>query len=1132
MPNNVGAIEAEILLNLSKLGAQLSTASSTIKKFTKGVETDSKENAQGMAGAWQAGFALVSIYGLKAANAIKQAFQDTIATFANFEQSLANTFSIVSKGAETNAEDLLLLEQAAKQVGATTRSTAADAADALYYLASAGFTATEAVAALEGVNALAIATNSDLAQTSEVVAVTIRQYGLETNKATDIANTFTAAITNSLATMDKLAKAFEYVGPIAAGMGLSVEETTAALELLFNKGFSGSKAGRGLRTILVNLADSTSVVNRRLQRLGITFEEINPATNKLGDIFDTLREKGVDATNAAAIFGKVSGAQLQALISTASDATGGIVELEQQITGTNRAFEAMDIQMDTLQGSFDQFRNATEALEIQTGEGLEPVLRSIVDTATDLVRGLAKLSPAVLALGASLATLTGVSLALGAAIVGVGKAAFGLSLTLGPVAGIIAGIGVAVIGLATAVDYLADKRLDRLEGEFGDLAEATNVAEEDLKDFYDTADSISNNIDGIVPTSVMNNAEQFTRLIDNWTTAYGLTKEQVIGIVKASNSLTDEAKATLAVLEAQAEEEKLAAQIRADELAERRGIITARQDEIKVQKLLAKLEQDRLEEQRRNTAAARESLTVAFERAAEYEKLLGDNYDRNKELSSAYLKSVQNLIDQGLAAESEEVQGLLKLYEDLQTQYGTVAAEGLTDTQRREKVQKEIAKGIEEIVQQEKLAQLSGQEYNAAKEKQAVVLKGINELIENGFTIEGAGIQRILGEYGKYIETLGSVNKLAEEYALKTDELNASELEKIEIQRYSAILQAKNNKEAIAQINDYFDLVRKLKEEEDEEKRNKLLQEYSDKLDALNETNLERIEREREAALEAVKGFEEAEEAVNAYYDALVDKQKFEDFKSTFSTVVDIVKQGFSVLNDAIQLSFDKQIRTAERALEAQLVAIDERERAALASAGVLEETELERLQRELAEANATGTALEQQEAQEALTRFQIQDRFRQEREDAELATEKKIARAKYKAALVDWGLTLASTIANTAGAVVKALPNIPLSIAMGVIGATQVGIVAANKPEPPRFSNGGIVPGGTLTGDEVDSKLNSREMVLTRQQQAELFNVANGNGEARPTKVSVYLGKRAILEAVATATRTGELIIDGRSVK
>ena len=89
-------------------------------------------------------------------------------------------------------------------------STASEAANALYYLASAGFTASESIAALDGVNvSFAIATGSDLARTSETIATVIRQYNLETQEATRIANTFTAAITNSLATMDKLTNSFE-----------------------------------------------------------------------------------------------------------------------------------------------------------------------------------------------------------------------------------------------------------------------------------------------------------------------------------------------------------------------------------------------------------------------------------------------------------------------------------------------------------------------------------------------------------------------------------------------------------------------------------------------------------------------------------------------------------------------------------------------------------------------------------------------------------------------------------------------------------------------------------------------------------------------------------------------------------
>ena len=248
MANITGKIYAEIILKLDKLKASKDRAILMIKQFgsaTRNVSVSTEQDAKKMQAAWAAGYAVISAAAIRAARKVVSAFTDMVDVYAKFEQSLANTQSV----ARASAEELDAMEQAARRVGATTRSTASEAANALYYLASAGFTAKESIAALDGVNALAIATQSDLAKTSETVATVIKQYGLETGKATDIANTFTAAITSSLATMDKLAKSFEYVGPIAAGLGLTVEETTGALELLYNKGFSGENAGRGLRNI-------------------------------------------------------------------------------------------------------------------------------------------------------------------------------------------------------------------------------------------------------------------------------------------------------------------------------------------------------------------------------------------------------------------------------------------------------------------------------------------------------------------------------------------------------------------------------------------------------------------------------------------------------------------------------------------------------------------------------------------------------------------------------------------------------------------------------------------------------------------------------------------------------------------
>jgi TP901 family phage tail tape measure protein len=1117
-----GKIYAEIELRLDKLREGVSKSLSIFRGMGNRAVDLSQKDAKKMSVAWQAGFALISVYAFRASRLVRRAFGELTKTFATYEQSLANTQSV----AQANTEELERMDEAARRVGATTRSTASEAANALYFLASAGFSAAESIAALDGVNALAIATQSELARTSETVAVTIRQYNLETSEATRIANTFTAAITNSLATMNKLTKAFEYVGPIAAGLGFSVEETTGALQVLFNKGFTGEKAGRGLRTILVNLADSTSVVNRKIQELGITFDLVNPVANTLAEIFDNLRQGGVDATNAASIFGKVSGVQLASLIANASDAEGGIIELTDAITGTNRAFEAMEIQMDTLQGSFDQFKNATEALEIQTGEGLEPILRSLVDTATEIIRTFAKLPSEILGTAAALFTVAGIvaGLGVGFAALNVLLGSMGISLTLllGPIGVIIGGLlaltGV-IGGTIIAIDKIEEVRLTNLKEEFSELAEETEVAKENMDDFVEAVDNFKRHV-VLILEGPIEDAETLGKLIQGWADAYNLTYDQILRLIKADKAFSTLNAQVIHDLEEEIrlEKEKINVQVAAGEALTE--IEIDHLNRLKAIRVALGLTADEEEKRQRNIREALSGLKVAFQRATEFQKLLGDQFDRNKFLLDAYHKSQKIMIEQGLKVESDEVQSLILLWDELQAVTENVFAEP-TDTQKRIAASKAIENQFKIIAENEKIAIAFGQEYNAELELSNFILNKFGELLDDNFTLAGVGMQKLIKLWGKYIIPVEKANKLVETYQKKLEQLTFTEEELSQAARDRANIEAKGNEEALIAIKEYFDEVDRGIVQTKADKRAEMLDDWNNKIKALTASEEELVEIQRTASLKAVKGYKDAEDAVDEYYDALADKAKLQDIINNFKEVTDIVMQLADVINNAIQVSIDRLIEIEERALDefirihelelqSALDAIDLREEAALIAAGVLEQTERERLQEAIDDAIATGDAIAQKEAEDALTRFDIQQTYQDERNQLEkdMAEERlaretkianKIAQLKYQADIAAWVNDVLNSHVMAALATLQALTvGGPVAAAIvGIISGAAVTIVTANPPlPPPEFANSGIVPGSSFRGDQTKVMANAGELILDKGKQENIARKLSDNND------------------------------------
>ena len=205
--------------------------------------------------------------------------------FMGFEQSIANTASVTG----ATGKELKKLEDAAREMGKTTAFSGSQAADAMYYLGSAGYDTDQVIGALNGTMQLAGATMSDLAFTTETVVATLNAFGMEAEESDRIANAFAATIGGSQATMDKLANAMRYIAPIAHEVGWSFEETTAAIGKLNDAGYRGEEAGTILRGALVRLLAPTGEVKDKLNELGIQLYKMTPELEKASIEFDEQR---------------------------------------------------------------------------------------------------------------------------------------------------------------------------------------------------------------------------------------------------------------------------------------------------------------------------------------------------------------------------------------------------------------------------------------------------------------------------------------------------------------------------------------------------------------------------------------------------------------------------------------------------------------------------------------------------------------------------------------------------------------------------------------------------------------------------------------------------------------------------
>lgn len=447
MAVDAGTIYAEVRIALDKLSGDVKGVQAQFDKVLKTGKTTADDTERSMGDSFKG----INLAAVAAMAGITVAIKSAISTFAGFEQSMANTRSVTG----ATAEEFAMMEAAAEAAGKTTRYTASQAADGMYYLASAGYNATQVVQALDGVLKLAGATQSDLATTSASVAATISQFALKAYDAAKVANVFAAAITGSQANMQKLTDSMVYVGPIAGGFGRSIEETVGALEALYNAGFQGSQAGTALREVLSYLADSTGPVVTKLQKLGLTFDELNPQTHSIAQVIGTLADAGLTTADAISIFGQRAGPGLSVLLRTGQK---GLEDFTASVTGTQKASEAYATQLDTLSGDYDIMRSAAQNVAIQFGQVFEPAMRGLVQLAKQLLDAIAGIpGPLKLVVG-GLVVAVPVTLGLTAAMtalgVSIGISTGGLTLLIGGLIGL--GAGLAAVSQAREQSQLDD----------------------------------------------------------------------------------------------------------------------------------------------------------------------------------------------------------------------------------------------------------------------------------------------------------------------------------------------------------------------------------------------------------------------------------------------------------------------------------------------------------------------------------------------------------------------------------------------------------------------------------------------------------------------------------------------------
>lgn len=395
-----------------------------------------------------------------AAGVMLGSFGACVGVAAGFEDQMAKVGAV----SRASSEEMAALEATARELGATTQFTAVQVGEAEQYLAMAGFSAKENIAALPGVLNLAAATATDLGRAADISSDILSAFGLKAEQMTRVADVLALTCATANTNMELLGDTMKYVAPVARMAGLSLEETAAMAGLLGNVGIKGSQAGTTLKAMLNKMAAPTKEAQALFQKLGVTVKDsagnLRSPVKVLGEMAASLKNMGTAEQIAAMkmIVGEEAIAGFSELIE--KEGIGAIAEYARQLeAGGGSAAEMAARMNDTLAGSVRSMGSAWESLQITIGKLFLPVIRAVVDALTGLLRLLdkaaqSKVGSAVLKTAAALATgivaVTGFSAGLWAA----SKAAPFVAKALLPIKAALLGLGWPVWALIAAAGLL------------------------------------------------------------------------------------------------------------------------------------------------------------------------------------------------------------------------------------------------------------------------------------------------------------------------------------------------------------------------------------------------------------------------------------------------------------------------------------------------------------------------------------------------------------------------------------------------------------------------------------------------------------------------------------------------------
>lgn len=321
---------------------------------------------------------------------VSVSLKDTVDTYSTFEA----TMSRVKALSNANAQEMEQLTQKAKDMGAATKFSGTESAEAFTYMAQAGWGVQDMLDGIQGIMSLSAADGLDLASTTDIVANALTAFGLKAKDSGSFADVMATASSASNTDVYDLGEAFKYVAPVAGAMKYSIQDVSLALGIMSNNAVKGSMAGTSLKTSLANMAAPTDAMAEAMEKYGISLTDSQGNMKTLRGVMDNLRQglgglsEAEQTAAASTIFGKEAMAGMLAVVNASEE---DYKKLAEQIDNSEGSADRMaETMQDNLAGALEQLGGAVETAQLTLGKRLKPYIQAAATWLTEIMPDIEK----------------------------------------------------------------------------------------------------------------------------------------------------------------------------------------------------------------------------------------------------------------------------------------------------------------------------------------------------------------------------------------------------------------------------------------------------------------------------------------------------------------------------------------------------------------------------------------------------------------------------------------------------------------------------------------------------------------------------------------------------------------------